>query len=94
MGIAVYVEQSRVPVRVLGVRGEFDSVSADEMEKCAQDSIAAGARHLLINLAGCPYLGRLGIIAIDHILQFLLTHPPSQALGVSHRCQPVDSLMN
>ena len=80
METAVYVEQSRVRVTVVSVRGEFDSVSAHEMERCAQVLIAAGARHLLINLAECTYLGRPGIVAIDHILQLLLTHPPGQDL--------------
>ena len=72
MEIIASQEHGRVPVTVLSVRSEIDAFAANEIEARARGAIAAGARHLLIDLTDVPCLGRAGILAIDRILEFLL----------------------
>jgi hypothetical protein len=76
MDIVISQESGPVPVTVLSLRGELDLASEHEMETCVQGLIAAGARHVVIDLAGIPYLGQHWISAIDRILLFLLDYQP------------------
>ncbi len=76
MEIKVNQEHGRVPVSVMSFHGQFDRALAGEMQARAREMINGGARHILVNLEGIPYLGRPEIVAIDEIFSSLLAVQP------------------
>jgi hypothetical protein len=84
MEITVSHELGPVPVTVMSLRGEFDTSSADEFETCAKELIAAGTRHLPINLEQAPHLNRIGILAIDRVLFLLLANQSREDRGTMY----------
>lgn len=71
MKITVAQEQGRVPVTILHVEGSLDSASHEQLQTAAQEALASGARHLLIDLAQVPYMSSAGIRALNHIFNLL-----------------------
>ncbi len=71
MKITVAREEGRVPVTVLHVEGSLDASSYEELQKKAQEAIASGASHLLIDLAQVPYMSSAGIRALNQIFKWL-----------------------
>src|SRR5574342_57656 len=61
MDITVMQEQGRVPVTVLQVAGKTDSASAEELHKKIMEVVDAGARHLVLDLSGVPYMSSAGL---------------------------------
>ncbi len=84
MEITVSHQQGRVPVTVMRLKGEFDPIAADEFKARTGELIAAGAQHLLIDLAQAPHLNRIGILAIDRVLFLLLAKQPREDRGAMY----------
>ncbi len=71
MEIKVSTEQARVPVTVLHVDGNIDSVSYELFLSKANDLINAGARHVLIDLEHVPLVSSVGLRAFNNIFSRL-----------------------
>ncbi len=64
MPLTVEQAQGRVPVTVLGIHGDLDYSNYLEVIDRVQREFDAGARHLLIDLSGVPFIGSSGLVAL------------------------------
>ena len=71
MEITVTREQNRVPVTVLHVAGKTDSESAAVLQKKAMEMIADGARYLIFDLSGVPYMSSAGLRVLQEVFNKL-----------------------
>jgi anti-anti-sigma factor len=71
MEIKVSTENGRVPVTVLHVDGNIDSVSYESFLSKANDLINAGTRHVLIDLEHVPLVSSAGLRAFNNIFSRL-----------------------
>ena len=79
MNIEVSQEQARVPVTILRVDGAL--TTEEELEGAAQKEMDAGARNLIIDLAGVPYMATAGLRALHSIYEALRELEPEQSAG-------------
>ncbi|MBI3161691.1 MAG: STAS domain-containing protein [Chloroflexi bacterium] len=71
MEIITSVEQARIPVTVMRVRGKIDSSTFQAFQSKAEELIGSGARHLLVDLADAPFISSAGLRAIHNIFNQL-----------------------
>jgi anti-anti-sigma factor len=69
--ITITYEQARVPVTVMHVKGDINSVTADDFLVQAQQAYDAGARNMLIDLAEVSLLSSAGLRVIHRIYDML-----------------------
>ncbi len=67
MEIKVSSEMGRVPVTILHVDGNIDSMTYEAFLSRAEESIKDGARHLLIDLEHVPLVSSAGLRAFNNI---------------------------
>lgn len=79
MEISTFLEQGRVPVTVLEIRGNVDSGTADQLQKRAEQALTAGARDLLLDLSHLGYMSSAGLRVINHLFNQL--HPDLLSKG-------------
>ncbi|HJW90554.1 MAG TPA: STAS domain-containing protein [Anaerolineales bacterium] len=65
--INVVPMQKRVPVTVFQIHGDIDSNTYDQLEAQAEGVFQSGARDLLLDLSGVPYISSAGIRALHYI---------------------------
>ena len=71
MDIQVSTVNGRVPVTVMRVNGNIDSLSYEKFQAEADKLIAGGARYLLVDLSNCPFISSAGLRALHHIFNEL-----------------------
>lgn len=71
MNIKVSVENGSVPVTVMHIDGNLDAASYEAFEKRADELIAGGARHILVDLSHAPFVSSAGLRALHHIFNNL-----------------------
>ena len=71
MEITVTQEQGRVPVAVLQVAGKTDSASADILQEKAMEVIDGGARYMIFDFAGVPYMSSAGLRVLQEVFNKL-----------------------
>jgi hypothetical protein len=71
MEIRVSTEMGRVPVTVMHVDGNIDSVTYESFLSKTEELIKAGARHLLIDLENVPLVSSAGLRAFKNIFNHL-----------------------
>ena len=76
MDIKVSVENGSVPVTVMHVDGNIDASSYEAFQKKADELIAGGARHILIDLEHAPFVSSSGLRALHHIFNHLRSSDP------------------
>jgi len=69
MEITVAEEAGRVPVTILQISGPI--TDGQDLQQRAQELFERGARNLLLDLAGVPYMATAGLRAL-HVLYTLL----------------------
>lgn len=74
MKIQVTTVDGRVPVTIMHVHGNIDAHTYEEFQSKADALIAGGARHLLVDLSGCPFVSSAGLRALHHIFNQLRAH--------------------
>ena len=79
MEITVTQEQGRFPVTVLHVAGNTDSVSAEILQKKAMEVIDGGARYLIFDLAGVPYMSSAGLRVFQEAFNKLRAIAPDES---------------
>ena len=79
MEIKVSTEQGRVPVTVLHVDGNIDSVSYESFLARANELINSGSRHMLIDLEHVPLVSSAGLRAFNNIFSRLRELSPDMS---------------
>jgi anti-anti-sigma factor len=79
MEIKVSTEQGRVPVTVLHVDGNIDSVSYESFLSKANELIDSGARHMLIDLEHVPLVSSAGLRAFNNVFSRLRELSPDMS---------------
>lgn len=69
MNIQASQAQARVPVAILTVSGAISSNV--ELEHAAQQALGGGGQHILVDLAGVPYMATAGLRALNEIFRLL-----------------------
>jgi len=82
MKLSVNPAQGRVPVAVVGVQGDLDATSYQELISKAQELYRAGTRHILLDLSQTTFVSSSGLVAL-HSIALLLKgdQPPSPEDG-------------
>jgi anti-anti-sigma factor len=78
MEITKETTTGRVPVTILRVKGSLDASTSPLFEAGATDAINGGARDLLIDLKGVPYISSAGLRALNTLYQRL--HPDASKI--------------
>jgi len=82
MDIQVSTEKNgRVPVTVMHVDGNIDANSYDQFQSRAEELIAGGAQHLLIDLSHSPFVSSAGLRALHQIFNKLRARDTNNALS-------------
>lgn len=80
MNIQVSVENGTVPVTVMHIDGSLDASSYEAFESKADELIAGGARHILVDLSHTPFVSSAGLRALHHIFNALRSSDTSGKL--------------
>ena len=80
MEIKVFVENGRVPVTVMHVDGNIDAATYDVFLARANELIAEGASHILVDLTHAPFVSSAGLRALHTIFKDLRTREPESNL--------------
>jgi len=71
MDITVSREQGRVPVTVLRVVGDLNASTYEQFQSEAKKAIDAGARNVVVDLGGVPYMSSAGMRALNQVFNWL-----------------------
>lgn len=71
MDVRVYEAGGRFPVTVLAPQGDMTAETAAVFEAAAQKAIEDGARRIVLDLGGVPFIGSFGIRSINNVLNAL-----------------------
>lgn len=80
MEISVSQEQGRASVTVLKVTGELNAVTYEQFQSTAKKAIDDGARNVVVDLGGVPYMSSAGMRALNQIFNWLTTSSESEAI--------------
>ena len=81
MEIKVSTESGRVPVTIMHIDGDLDSSTYTEFQKKADELIANGARHILVDFAHSPYVSSAGLRTLHQIFKELNAIHPDTTLS-------------
>ena len=76
LNINVTQENSGVPVAVVGLEGELDAASFEEVIATARDLAAQGTTNMLLDLSELSYMGSSGLFAIHSVALLLRGEKP------------------
>jgi anti-anti-sigma regulatory factor len=82
MQMTVETAQSRVPITILTLLGDLDASNFEDVIAKARQIYDSGARHLLLDLTGVPFMGSSGVVAIHSIAMLMRgEEPPDPEAG-------------
>jgi anti-anti-sigma regulatory factor len=67
MNFTVSQAQGRVPVTILGVQGNVDGSTFQQLIDKGQELYTAGARDIVLDLSAVPYMSSAGLVALHSI---------------------------
>ena len=67
--------QARVPVTIVRVKGDVDGSNYRELIERVSELHQAGARHLLLDLAGVSFMSSAGLVALHTIVKLFKQEP-------------------
>jgi anti-anti-sigma factor len=70
--------EGRVPVTVLRVRGNIDTLSFSELEKKGEELYNGGSRRMLLDLSEVGYVSSAGVRAIHTLFNLLRRNHPAE----------------
>jgi anti-anti-sigma regulatory factor len=76
MNISVCQMQGRVPVTVLGVEGDLDASNYQDLMAKGTEVYGAGARDILLDLTGAPFVSSSGLVALHSIALMMSSGQP------------------
>ncbi len=71
MEIKVTVENSRVPVSVMHIKGSIDSATYQNFQAKAEEVIAGGALYILVDFSEVTFISSAGLRALHNIFNQL-----------------------
>jgi anti-anti-sigma factor len=71
MNMIISQEQGQVPVTFIQIQGKLDGSNFKELIAKGQELYLAGARNILIDLAGVEYMSSAGMVALHSIAKLL-----------------------
>lgn len=71
MEIVTSTADARIPVSIIQVSGNIDSSTYQVFQSAAEELIANGARHILVDMASAPYISSAGLRALHSIFNQL-----------------------
>ena len=84
MNITTEQSAAHVPVTVLRLQGDLDGSNYLDLVAEAKTAQQNGAKHLLLDLGGVPYMSSAGLVALHNSVQLLRgEQPPDPAAGWS-----------
>lgn len=84
MNIIAEQSAARVPVTTIRLQGDLDGSNYLELIAAAKTAQQNGARHLLLDLGGVPYMSSAGLVALHSAVQLLRgEQPPDPTAGWS-----------
>lgn len=81
MEITTSIENGRVPVTIIHVKGNLDSYTANIFQAEADKLMADGARHILVDLTDVPFVSSAGFRALNAIFNQLRSFSPDANLS-------------
>src|SRR5512134_1160473 len=81
MEITVSVENGRVPITILHVKGNIDGSSYQEFQVTAKKLIDGGTRYMLVDLSQVPFVSSAGLRAFHAISTELRSRNPEANLS-------------
>ena len=73
MEIVTSTTEARVPVSIIRISGNIDSSTYQIFQTKAEELIAGGARHILVDMTAAPYISSAGLRALHSIFNQLRT---------------------
>ena len=84
MNITTEQTTVRIPVTILRVQGDLDGSNYLDLIAATKTAQQNGAKHLLLDLGGVPYMSSAGLVALHSSVQLLRgEQPPDPAAGWS-----------
>jgi anti-anti-sigma regulatory factor len=84
MNITTEQSAARVPVTTIRLQGDLDGSNYLELIAAAKTAQQNGARQLLLDLGGVPYMSSAGLVALHSAVQLLRgEQPPDPSAGWS-----------
>ena len=82
MTITTSQVQGSVPVTILSIQGDLDASNSQEVISLAKLAYDGGARHMLVDLGGTPFMSSSGLVAL-HSVTLLMQgkEPPDPEYG-------------
>jgi anti-anti-sigma regulatory factor len=81
MNISIRQMQGRVPVTVLGVQGDLDASSYQDLIAKATEAHDAGAKNILLDMTDTSFVSSSGLVALHSIALLMRGEPPSLEEG-------------
>ena len=81
MEVKAFTENGRVPVTVMHVDGNIDSLTSEAFQAAANDSIAKGARHILVDLSHAKFVSSAGLRALHDVFNQLRDLDPDTSMN-------------
>jgi ABC-type transporter Mla MlaB component len=76
--VDVSVEQGRIPVTVIHLKGEVNTNTYDQLQIQADKAYANGMRNMVLDLQDVPYISSAGLRALHHIFTLLRSNTPAE----------------
>ncbi len=73
----------RVPITILRLKGNFDSDSAEHFNTEARKAVEGGAKDILLDLSGVPFMSSVGIRSISTLYDLLHPYTPEEKKSVN-----------
>ncbi len=84
MNITAEQPTARVPVTILRLQGDLDGSNYLDLVAAAKTAQQNGAKYLLLDLGGVPYMSSAGLVALHSSVQLLRgEQPPDPTAGWS-----------
>lgn len=81
MEVKAFTENGRVPVTVMHVDGNIDSLTSEAFQAAVNDSIAKGARHILVDLSHAKFVSSAGLRALHDVFNQLRDLDPDTSMN-------------
>lgn len=69
--IEINLQNARVPVHVISLRGEIDSSNYKVFQTQSESAVVSGARRILIEMSELTYISSAGLRVIHHLFNSL-----------------------
>jgi anti-anti-sigma regulatory factor len=77
MNITSELSTAHASLTVLRLQGDLDGSNYQELIAAAKAAQQAGAKYLLLDLGGVPYMSSAGLVALHSSVQLLRGEPPA-----------------